>query len=289
VAWWTAAPGSPYASPDALTAGFPHLAGFLARFTAPLAGTRGADDLATLQQVIDGTLALIDPRGGGTDGTLAVLAGRPLAVVRSHVCLELDGPALTDPSWRYANARVSPDFVQYDFDVRLGDLGRLGDGLVGYFTDLDYDQFNAVYVPDPAGTYAVPIGPGNFLPLSAAASATYATLLVDPRAPVHATSDVLPLATLSVPPDLVRGPLSSMEVTFRAGPLLATTAVHDDVASIVMPQPPQAAGEWTWEEWDGAHWRTWPIAGSDQVARLPATPTARTGVLKLDPRRAPDS
>jgi hypothetical protein len=285
VAWWDATPGSQYATVPDLATDFPHLAGFLAQFvpTDPADPSRAAhaQDFATLLAVIDQTLPLIDPPGGSYDDSMAVLIGRPLVLLRARAQLELDGPPLPDPSWEFFFEPQTPALPGYEFPIRLGDLARLGDGLLGYFTGDQYDQLNAVYVPSGTTRYAAQIGgqSGNYLTLDfGAASSSYLTLLADPRAPVHALTDILPTAALTLPPEFIAGPLGAIDLTFRTGPLLTTKKAIKTGTALVMPKPSGRHGTWTWVDGDGS---SWPIAPADQSASLPASAKVRSGWLDL--------
>jgi hypothetical protein len=281
VPWWTATPGSAYSSVASLQSAFPSLFALVSHFTGEPAAT-GAADLRALQATIDETLALIEPLGGATNGSLAVLAGRPLALVRARAAIELDGAPVGDPSWRYAMQPQTPEFASYPIPVRLGDLGRLGDGLVGFFQATDYDRFNAVHVAGPPGAYVAAIGPGNFVELTPTGAPVYLTMLLDPRAPVHATTDFLPVSTLRLPTSLIRGPLAALAPTFRLGPVLTTTrATATDPPAFVLPLPAQRGGTWSWQGYDGTGWTASEVVAADAVARLPATPAVRDGYLKL--------
>ena len=279
-AWWTATPGSPYASVESLQSDFPQLCDFLTRFSAN--GAQGAADFDTLVAVIDSTLPLIDPPGGDYDESIAVLVGRPLALVRARALLDLDGPPLPDPSWQYVLQPQTPAFPSYGFPIRLGDLARVGDGLVGYFTDGNYSRLNAVFVPTTAGTpYAAQIGgkAGNYLTLDFGASSTAdLTLLMDPRAPVHAVTDILPTSTLSLPAAFVSGPLSALSVTFRVGPLLTTDTTTKTGHALAMPLPSTHRGTWSWTDGDGSSLQ---VAAAAPGASLPVSPTVRSGWLDL--------
>ena len=84
--------------------------------------------------------ALLDRREDEADlsldqGLQAVLAGRPLALVRASLRLEFDGAPAADPRLATDPGTQDPWFRGLKFPVRLGDR-RLGpDGLVGYFVD----------------------------------------------------------------------------------------------------------------------------------------------------------
>ncbi|NUR91438.1 MAG: hypothetical protein HOY71_45825 [Nonomuraea sp.] len=278
---WAAAPGSPYPTIASLSPAYPHLASILAGVQAG-----GATAFKEFLHAVDTTLWSVDPAGARDDQFLSVLIGRPLALVRTRVALELDGAALSDPSWRFTFAPQPSDLPGYGFDVRLGDLTMRQDGLIGYFTGSDYTRFDSVGPPPGGSSYVSQIGPGNFLTLRFdPSSAAYLTMLVDPRAAVHATTDLLPVTSLTLPQRYVRRALGAMAVTFRAGPLPADLVVpaSGNGTQVVLPVPASKDGTWSWVESDaGGSPVTYGVAPADQAAALPTDPPAlRTGWLQL--------
>ena len=87
------------------------------------------------------TLEFIDPEGFAQQQSLALLMGRPIAVVRATVGLDVLGLPPMDNTWRYfreslsQNKRDDHDFRDVEFPVRIGDFGQLNDGLVGYWQE----------------------------------------------------------------------------------------------------------------------------------------------------------
>jgi hypothetical protein len=215
-----------------------------------------------------------------------VLVGRPLALVRTRLQLELSGPPLSDPSWRFTFAPLKPDLPGYDFPIRLGDLTLHQDGLIGYFTGSDYSRFDSVAAPAQAtSAYVQQIGPSNFLDLQFdPTSLAYLTMLVDPRAPVHAYDDILPVTVLAVPQQFVAPALAAMAITFRVGPLLTDLRVPETgTPQVVIPQPAEKNGTWSWvqAEADGST-TTYGIAAADQTAGFSSIPPVlRRGWLQL--------
>jgi hypothetical protein len=298
---WNAAPGAPYPTLPAVTAAFPHLGQALTGMQG--AGTDAFDDVL---QMIDESLWGIVPGGLPDDQAAAVLAGRPLALVRVRAALELNGPPLPDPTWRLTFAQPPPAVLGYDFPVRIGDPGRRGDGLIGYFTGSDYTQFNVALLPNapsgPSGAqspgqqpashdFLVPIGPGHFVTLRPNGDASYLTMLVDPRAPVHAISDILPVTSLSIPPSLTDPAIGSMALLFDISPALTVLdpGAQSTAPSVAMPTPATRDFNWSWLEPGAAGavtiLRTVPPAPG---AAFPTTPpTLRSGWLRLS--RDPDS
>ncbi|MEM6273156.1 MAG: hypothetical protein AAF998_27340 [Bacteroidota bacterium] len=245
---WFGAPGGRYAELVGVQADFSHLGDLLQGLAEA-----GAESFGHFYRTIDETLWTTDPLGNRVDQNLSVLVGRPLALVRVQVGFELQGPPLSDPSWPFVLTAEQPKLPSYRFPVRLGEQVLLEDGLIGYFFGNNYQQFNPVHLPEGIGPapYLRQIGPGNYLKLKFdPGSKAVLSLLIDPRAVVHATTSILPVYTLEVPRRFVDPVLNKLQITFQAGPLLSTTqSVVDEngtATRLVVPIPAGNEGEWTW-------------------------------------------
>lgn len=290
---WTGGPRSPYADgPDGfrkMTSENGRLGKLLDRLSAA-----GPDVFSRMVQAVDETLWTIDPLGRRSDAFLSVLVGRPLAVVAASLSLELQAPALRDPDWPYTFAPAEPSILSYQFPVRLGDLGYHDDGLIGYFRDQDFDQFNAMHVPDGAqATYFKAIAEGNYIPLGLAdggpGPAEDLTLLLDPRAGVHAQCALVPMKAIALPPAWVDPALAAISAAFATGPLLLETrsvpaASGGDQQTLALNPPAERHGGWSWFERDAAgQWNARILTAADAKPVFPAArPTLRDGVFLLD-------
>ncbi|MEU2393513.1 hypothetical protein [Streptomyces sp. NPDC007369] len=293
---WLPLPGSPHPDPqaDSFAAALPHLAGFL----RPLLD-KPAAAFAGLLDTIDSTLDTITDPAAQDDGTPVRLLGRPLALVRADLGIELEGPLLGSPGWDTVLEEPEEEYDTYRWAVRLGSERRLGDGLVGYFSgatgpdqSTSYEVFHAVR-PEGGDGYIEPIGEGRGLALPARTPdrpvTHHLTLLMDPYAPVHATTDILPVTRVELPDDLVSDALRRIRGAFRLGPLLAPERAAgpdgDPVGGVVLPRPASWHGAWSWAEPRGAEteWAELEIVPADASAHPgdPA-PQARYGYLVLD-------
>lgn len=213
---------------------------------------RGAAFRALLT-VIDERVGTIDHGTDSGDPDLAVLIGRPLAIIRARAELQLFGLPAANTSWRSTqagvaagrpswdpNARQIANFTSIDIPIRLGTEELTNDGVIGYL-DADDKVFNSVRAPRQATPYIRPIGNGNYINLKfAGTTSRNLTLLVDPRVNVHATTGILPTASLSIPSEFVDPALKQMAFTFRTGPILAARD------SIRIPRPAEQHGDWLW-------------------------------------------
>ncbi len=231
--------------------------------------------LKKLIATIDHGSTGIEPDDSAQDPGLAVLIGRPLALVLADLHLELYGTppgdgaqpglpaidqsraAFDDSIARFKSGggtvyseqeRRSAGFAKVRFPVRLGDGAKVHDGLVGYFVKgadaaTSYRTFHA-----PG---AVPGGNPNVVPpplsgtgcLSLAAAdpiGTTVMMLVDPRGAVHASTGILPVKGITLPPEQYADALKRIDATFLTAPVLG------GADSIQLPVPVEAGHAWSW-------------------------------------------
>jgi hypothetical protein len=281
---WRPAPGSKYPTWTAVTA-IPHLGPML-----ELLRSGSAPDFEALLAAIDETLWTTTPAGAAFDPELAVLAGRPLALVRASLGLELEGEPIADPSWQYTDAPAPTPAPGWPYAVELGDLANLGDGLVGYFAGDDYESLYVVAGAGvAAGGYLKQIGSGDGLIELSFDPTTVAqvSMLVDPRAAVHATSGILPVTSVSLPPALVSDALAQIDLSFRVGPILAEAEPSAAGPTLLLPAP-AGNGAWAWVDAGSSGGERTPVAPPGTRARLTdAPPAIRSGLLDLKSAFAP--
>lgn len=239
--------------------------------------------LQSLLQVIDETLWVVNPSGG--DQELSLLIGRPIAVVRAKVQLQLSGDPVADQAWSQTLAmgpRGTDIFTNTTFAVKLGSLELLDDGLLGYFLNDNYQQFNAVH-PGTNSPYIAPIGANNYiqLPINYASKPNQQqallTMLVDPRGCIHATPGILPPEKLLIPATYTK-PAAKLNVTFRVNSLLT------EVNTIRLPIPSLKQANWSWIERSAPNtWNTsLPVVKANQKPRLADISVVRDGWLQLE-------
>ncbi len=291
---WFPAPNTNKNDLDSITESFPHLGKMLNYLIKNKNGPQAFDNLL---QTIDETLYVIDPLGSREDQNLPALIGRPLALVRSRLQFQLDGAALTDPSWKYVFQSKTSELANYAFPIRLGELELRNDGLIGYYIGDSYSQFNTVHMLKDSSTtpYIKRIEPGNFINLKfedcmkfEESNAAYISMLLDPRAAVHATTDILPTLALKLPTRFIDPALANMAVTFRVGPLLSDTNIvkadigggaKNDETSLVMPIPARQNGKWSWLSVSG---ESMPVEDADANVHFSnISSELRTGYLQL--------
>ncbi|MFJ4651009.1 discoidin domain-containing protein [Nocardia sp. NPDC088792] len=217
---WTPLPHAPD------TAQYPELSAFLTGLRAqPVAAFEALLD--TIDEALD---TIIDSAPDSDDSPVRLL-GHPLALIRADLSLELSGPPLTDPSWDQVLTPPEATYPTYTWPVRLGGRERLTDGLIGYFSSdevggpVSYDHLHAV-TQNSGSDYIRPIGTGTDLalparPRSSEAAIRRIILLAEPHTPIHATTDILPVTTLTLDADTTHQALARMRASFRLTPLLA--------------------------------------------------------------------
>ncbi|MEU9647438.1 hypothetical protein AB0E00_00745 [Streptomyces sp. NPDC048110] len=274
---WTPLPHEPAGLP-ALSATSPHLRALITWFQGD---TAEDSPLPAALGILKSSLVDVVPTAGATSAS-AALAGRPLALVRCRLQLDLDGPPPTDPGWQHVfdPAPPSPEFTDHRWPVRLGEQQRLGDGLVGYFTDTEPGVLRTVAAPDATHPQLAAIGDGTHLQVMAG-TPQHLTLLADPHAPVHATTGLLPTTTLEIPRRFTDGPLDRMRTVLRSGPLLTPAATAGE-GTVALPVRTVDDQTWTWAEraTDGATWTHFATSAASTTPRWTGrAPVLRSGLL----------
>jgi hypothetical protein len=223
---------------------------------------RSGDFLRDMMATIDRAENFISPLGSAQDVALSTLIGRPLAVARTVQAISSSGgilpisqanntkqdalPQAVEHGWTeypQRQARTSAALEGVRFAVRLGDLTNIDDGLVAFLPETDGPEpYSTVYSSaapkDGAHDVRQPVPTTVQMTLNAAPR-TFTTI-VDPRAPIHVTTGVLPVATLLIPPDQYLRAMQQLAVTFTTRPVLR------DQLSLRLPLPVEAGYHWGW-------------------------------------------
>lgn len=219
------------------------------------------EDLMTAIQTSD---TFISPANFANTDSLALLIGRPLALTRAVLGLETSGKLL--PLSQADNNSNSPfpqdvnkgrtlytDRMQYSsanlanvlFPARLGDLANLDDGLVGYIVEtaesnpyLGQSFFTPAAGKDWKGGVVRPTPTTVQLKLNETPKTI--TMLVDPVAAVHATTGILGVSELSIPPDQYSAIMNSLAVNFVTRPMLSMAQ------GLTVPLPEENGYVWSY-------------------------------------------
>jgi hypothetical protein len=206
----------------------------------------------------------------------AMLIGRPMAVVRTALKLQLSGMPAVNQDWNVfrgdmaKNSRTTDKFTKVNFPLRLGEYGQLNDGLVGYwlekaaddgsisFSTEKLDQQGNVVNGDNALFYSPQSdyidtqtiesrfeyfadAPINFYQSLDDAAQTV-TVLMDVQGCLHATVGILPNKQITIPAEHYTQALQNIEVSFLHAPILTPQGqTHLDLR-------PVSGFEWSWVE-----------------------------------------
>ncbi|MDW3191111.1 MAG: hypothetical protein R8G66_02065 [Cytophagales bacterium] len=195
------------------------------------------------------------------------LIGKPMAVVRAAVGLELQGIPHLDQSWAsllhdLQNCHLKPawgpeernnqNWTTVAFPCRIGEHMQLNDGLIGYWVENEQTPYGDFIAPQTENQSGLDQGvneytPGIFqgLSLKLNAEKTYLSMIMDPHGLIHATTGILPTKALSIPPEHYLPQLKKLKVWFRSSPILQPQALKQKV-QLDLPKIPEL--EWRW--WD---------------------------------------
>ena len=237
----------------------------------------GEGALSALLRAIDTTYWHMDPFAKGGINHPTFYMGRPVAVIRAVIRLQLEG----------GENNMSEELKNYHFQVKLGSIEKEIDGLLGYFVNDDYSRFNAVYPldsdrnPEHPSTGSLDHDYLVFDPTLdlKAEQDIYLTLLVNPQASFHITSGILPQKEITLIREHWEDAVSRIAPTFKIGPVLV------DPSSIRMPiddVKPNLSWRWVHRE-TPSDWVETEIKRSDSLAGLPNDKMkAYEGWIKLD-------
>jgi hypothetical protein len=228
--------------------------GHLLEFALGLS-TGGRDFLRALIAAINDMTPHVLPHAHRQHRGVSLLIGRPLALVRAGLKLELLGQPAVDQGlaafqqWLCGRPRNDRGIGAVEFPVRLGHKGYLNDGLIGYFIEQPdkAKTYQTFYVEAHSKTDGKGVAAPSFQQLTVTAGAKQGrivTMLVDPRAPVHATTGILPVKQLLINPEFVAAPLARMAVSFAVTPVFSPRTAPAG-AAIGLPVPAEAGYTWT--------------------------------------------
>ena len=267
-----------------------------------------ASALTALLRAVDTTLWTVDTYAALGSPTVAGLVGRPIAVVRATLRLELapdvDDVTVTAPGGAEARRAAFEVLAAQRFPVRVGELGRADDSVLGFFVDDDYEHFHVVdkAVAGAAldtgrhrgqlgllGAVATPpvrpldhpyltledtllVRPGQTLRL---------TVLMLPAGRVHLTSGITPRKHLALADDWVTPGLRVLSPSMRVGPVLV------DPAEIRLPKVAAFGQDQVFTRRTGPlTWRDDPIIAASSSALLPPMPhESQEGWIRVSPAR----
>ena len=244
----------------------------LARVLLYLWATRSSDFLEKFLSTLDNAMANIDPEGTTSMGSMALLMGRPVAVIGAELNLELKDKPAVRQDWtafmldQYRHHRDTDAFDRVSFPLRLGQFKSRNDGVLGYWRE-EFDGFTdntfvaqaaddnepgrpleITETGQPGLTARInahdandPVDGLNFTQ-SVADPPMQTTLLFDPRGRAHLTSGILPVKSIDIPRHLWEPALEAIRVWFPTGPLLSPPNQRR------VPTPVLTDRQWSWLE-----------------------------------------
>ncbi|MEO7131289.1 MAG: hypothetical protein ABIZ07_07945, partial [Dermatophilaceae bacterium] len=250
--------------------------------------------LSALLRAIDTTLWSVDTYAALGSPSIAGLVGRPIAVVRATLRLDapndLDEVAVPTPAGVEARRAAFARLADQRFPVRIGDVTRSDDAVLGFFVDDDYSTFHVVdkvvagqaFVTGRHQGFLAVLGHNE--PLSSApldndyveaedtlwvrpGQTVRLTLLMLPAGKAHLTSGILPQKSLALADTWVSAGLRALLPSMRVGPVLV------DPAEIRLPKVHVFGDKQRFTRRTGPlTWRDDPITASTTSAYLPRMP-----------------
>ena len=231
-------------------------------------------DLTAFMDLLEKTMDEIDPENFAQHTDLAILMGRPIAVVRASVGLEVKGNIAVNQNWDSFIAdmtsflqpgnndsikRTTNGWEKVKFPVRIGEHGQLNDGVLGFWLDDSSEEAFLSTVPANDDNISVFLGEQTHsrgydaqrpnIELSLADTPKRMTLLMDPRGHAHGTCGILPAKLIALPDDQYKPALKNMSVTFFTRPLLMP------MNKLTVPLPNETGYSWSWLEKRSGQWR----------------------------------
>ncbi|WP_123025998.1 hypothetical protein [Mycolicibacterium stellerae] len=309
---WEMAPGRP-GPPDSgplfgLTGGALRMGRFAtgllaADVAARAAGQPAESALTAALRAIDTTLWTVDTFAALGSEHIAGLVGRPLALVRARLWLDLRPETdldLSDPQRAAERTAAERALAAEAFAVRLGELTRTDDGLIGFFVG---DDFTRLHVVDKVvAALAAPAGPEPYagdapVPIDHDYVLAEDTLrlhygqrldlmlLMHPGGQVNLTSGVLPRKALALAREWVAPGLARLSPSLRTGPVLL------DTDQVRLPKPSAFGTDQVFTRRSSpGTWQDDPILAATQAALLPDEPAhVQDGYIRVGPGQAPTS
>ena len=253
---------------------------------------QGETFLTSFISTMQTSLINVEPEYFNHHSDTALLIGRPVALVRAKLNLELRGLPAYHQGWNVfkqdlqRNSRQHDKFTQVKFPIRLGEYKQLNDGLVGFWkehADGTYDQ-NYFYAPEVAKDSHTNIRnneEGINLMQSIDDPSVKVSMLVDVQGKVHATSGILPTKAIDIPQNQYKDALKRMVAAIRTMPVLTPKN------AVTLTLPSEEGYQWNWVEKHEDIWNKIPLEATvtkgDFVAKFGATKGNTLWNLLLDP------
>lgn len=215
----------------------------------------------------------IAPQNAQLHSLKSQLVGKPIAVVRAAVGLQLKGLPAIDQSWPALlqdldncsqesgwgyQQRYNRNWTSVQFPCRLGEHMQLNDGLIGYWAESSEGllsntfmapQTTAVDNTDNTDITEYTVGQFQDQPLTLNADPLMMTMLMDPHGLIHATTGILPTKALSIPEKHYLPALQKLKVWFASSPVIQAQG-QDKAMQLNLPKIPGMQWQW-WDPYKG--------------------------------------
>lgn len=226
-----------------------------------------ADTGNAFWNMLDRALNRTDPGEPENDPVFSILLGRPLALVRASLKLELEGLPSCHQGIDKINKKDTGGIEEIKFPLLLGEAEKDRDGLIGFLKD----DCDGTFYPSAGAdgtSYQGKIEYGHILKIDCIIPLEL-TLLMDPRAKVHARTGILPRRPVELPNSIRSAAKAASEAFFQVAPLVSSGA------AVQMPKPSDSFGKWSWA-W---HPRVTEWAKEDEIA-----PAMNQGGFSIKPQ-----
>ena len=160
----------------------------------------------------------MEAAGNDRDQRRALLAGRPLAISKLHICLERYGLPKKDCGWKGGG---ETQYANQVFPVRIGNPSMREDGLTGYFQEGDFSVFYSTARPELENKFVKEIGREDVpYPMVGFQEENPQLLWIfyDPLLAVHIYTGILPVKRIRQDRETVLKILKEMTISLRVGP-----------------------------------------------------------------------
>lgn len=247
---------------------------FLGRYVAFLL-EQDQDFLEKFMGIIDQGLESIAPDTGEEGNIRALLTGRPIALARLSMKLDLKGVAAVNQSWealvddisKPKKTRECASFTDIKFPVRLGSsmaMNEYNDGLIGYYKEQDngqeqgynYNEFYCYQAENDTDRIKNPAQSPIELTTDKAHDPTTVMVLMDPQAKLFITSGILPKKSIEIPNSHCEELYRTMGGDFLTSPVLfhRDICLKDGEEAVDIPTASVAGYDWLWLQKDKDDW-----------------------------------
>lgn len=181
----------------------------------------------------------IDPENHRQHPELALLIGKPIAVVRAQVNLQLKGKPAINQNWpaflqdlKREGRRTTEAFESIKVPVHIGTGKQFNDGVLGYWREDESFSLSEEFFPVD--------GENSELHLDFSSGPQFLTLLMDPKAKAHVSCGLFPTKVLDIPAKHYVAALQNIAISFKASPILTPNY------QISISLPNEAGFQWSW-------------------------------------------